>query len=670
MTLLFSLGAALSLALLPADGTEAGFKAPAILPGGEGPFDLSGSSMPPEIPGAIIQFNVSAYSVAENAGIVRLNVTRTGNASWASTVQYSTRDGSALAGLNYTAASGTVTFAAGEASKTINITVIDNNVHDAARSFYVNLSGASSADLGTPSSAVVTVAENDAVPVVSFSGSSVQAGEGSGTLALTVSRSRISTYITSVQYAVAGGNATSGTDYSGGSGTLTFAPGATSASITLILLNDNVHEGNETVVVSLSSPANATIGSPSATTVTILNDDAPPALQFGAAQYSANENAGTLTVPVSLAGSTGLPASVSYSVAGGNATAGTDYTGGSGTLTFAPGVTSASITLILLNDNVHEGNETVVISLSSPANATIGSPSTTTVTIRNEDAPPALQFGASAYAAGEGAGKATISVTLSGSTSLVSRVSYSVAGGNATSGTDYSGGSGTLIFNPGVTTASFDVSIVGDAAVEGNETIVLSLSSPGNATIGTRSSTTLTITDDDAAPAPEASFSLVEGWNLISLPLVPQDGSIAALFPADARAGIVNIWGWDEAQQNWIFYSPDPGDYFYQYYPALAGLEAGKAYWVEMNRSATFTVQGTLPGSPAPLVSGWNFVGLTGLTASTPGAIYPDAVDVWGWNPAQQNWMYYSPDPGDYFYQYYPAIDSLQPGQGHWVEMI
>jgi hypothetical protein len=377
---------------------------------------------------------------------------------------------------------------------------------------------------------------------------------------------------------------------------------------------------------------------------------------------------------VNLAGGTTFPASVSYAVTGGNATAGSDYTGGSGTLNFAAGATSATFNVAIVNDAVYEGNETIVLSLSNPVNATLGTPATTAVTIIDNDAPPTLQFSSAAVSVMENAGTATITVSLAGSTSRSAAVNYTVTGGNATAGTDYSGGSGLLNFAPGATSATFNVNVVNDATYRGNRTITLSLSNPKNATLGAPATTTITLVDDDLPVAPGTwNISLVEGWNLISIPLTLQNNSLASIFPAEVRNGIVDIWGWDAAQQNWQYYSPDMEDYFYQYYPALTGLGTGKAYWVEMNKSATLTLQGTVPAgapaSPAGLVQGWNFVGRTGTSVSTPASMYATAVDVWGWDEGQQNWIYYSPDPGDYFYQYYENIDSIEPGRGYWVEI-
>lgn len=182
--------------------------------------------------------------------------------------------------------------------------------------------------------------------------------------------------------------------------------------------------------------------------------------------------------------------------------------------------------------------------------------------------------------------------------------------------------------------------------------------------------TTIVVTN---ASIKSHTFNLTKGWNLISVPLDLQDSSIQGIFPDDVRSGIVDIWGWDASIQDWKYYSPDKDDYFYQYYPGITNIETGMAYWVEMNKSVSFTIQGTVPDdapySSESLVSGWNFIGSTGISSPAPSSLYSNAMDVWGWDESRQDWVYYSPDPNDYFYQYYPSIDNVQAGHGYWVEL-
>jgi hypothetical protein len=171
-------------------------------------------------------------------------------------------------------------------------------------------------------------------------------------------------------------------------------------------------------------------------------------------------------------------------------------------------------------------------------------------------------------------------------------------------------------------------------------------------------------------PQSSYQFDLRPGWNLISIPLTLQDNSISGIFPPDVKSKIVTIWGWDNGAQNWQYFS-ETDNYFYDYFPMLTNLETGKAYWVEMTDSATVEIHGTVPGnapaSPASFGSPWSFVGPTGLSSSTPDAMYPNSITVWGWDQTRQNWVYYSTsDP--FFYDYFPGISSIQPGYGYWVE--
>ena len=170
------------------------------------------------------------------------------------------------------------------------------------------------------------------------------------------------------------------------------------------------------------------------------------------------------------------------------------------------------------------------------------------------------------------------------------------------------------------------------------------------------------------------SYHLVPGWNLISVPLNVSDTSIEGFFPADVRSGMLTLWAWDASKQDWVFYGSDPNDWYYSQYPALTNVETGRGYWVEMNKSVNFTVEGTAPvsapASPLPLVKGWNLVGLTGVGSSSPGALYPGAFTVWNWDPVAQNWVFYGSDPSDWYYSQYPALSSLHAGQGNWVEKV
>lgn len=112
-----------------------------------------------------------------------------------------------------------------------------------------------------------------------------------------------------------------------------------------------------------------------------MDNDALPAVQFSATSYSVDEDGGTVTILVTLNAAYAEAISVRYATSNGTATAGSDYTAASGTLIFSPGVTTRSFTIAVQQDDLEEENETLVVTLSDPINATIGPVSKATVTI-------------------------------------------------------------------------------------------------------------------------------------------------------------------------------------------------------------------------------------------------------------------------------------------------
>jgi uncharacterized repeat protein (TIGR01451 family) len=281
---------------------------------------------------------------------------------------------------------------------------------------------------------------------------------------------------------------------------LTFAPGVTSQTFSVPILPDTLDENDETVLLTLSNPTNATITGTNPATLTIVDDDPPPTVYFSAATYSAGEASGSATIAVVLNTASGLPVTVDYATSDGTAQAGSDYTTAAGPLTFAPGVTSQTFSVPILPDTLDEDDETVLLTLSNAGNATLGSPNPATLTIVDDDPLPSVQFTAGAYSVGEGAGLAIVDVTLSPASGRTVRVDYATADGTAQAGSDYLSAANTLTFPPGSTTQSFPVSIIDDGAPEADETVNLSLSNPQNSALGAPVAAVLTIVDDDAAP--------------------------------------------------------------------------------------------------------------------------------------------------------------------------
>ncbi len=338
-----------------------------------------------------------------------------------------------------------------------------------------------------------------ATPMLSVaSASKAEGNSGTSNLAFTVSLSKASTSPVTVNYATSNGTATAGQDYTAASGTITFAAGETSKTVNVVVAGDATVEPDETFTVTLSNASGAGITAATATG-TITNDDIAPALSIGSAS-KAEGSSGTsnLAFTVTLSKASTTPVTVNYATSNGTATAGQDYTAASGTVTFAAGETSKTVNVAIAGDTAAEDDETFTVTLSSPSGATIATASATG-TITNDDGtpPPSVSIGNTSKAEGNsGTSNLAFTVTLSKASTTPVTVNYATSNGTATAGQDYTAASGTITFAAGETSKTVNVAVAGDATVESDETLTVTLSSPSGAVIGTATATG-TITNDD-----------------------------------------------------------------------------------------------------------------------------------------------------------------------------
>jgi len=242
---------------------------------------------------------------------VRLSQT---NPKATTTVNFTTVDGSAIAGTDYVAKSGTVTFRPKDVSETITIPVLGDLISEDNKTFTVQLSNPVNATIGD-SVGIGTILDNDSAPTLSISGASVNEGNSgliSASVAVTLSKAFTSPV--TVNYATANGSATGGSDFNSASGSLTFNPGEVSKSVVVSVIGDTTVESNETFTVGLSSASGASIATSQAT-VTIVNDDSTPTT------FSSSSNVPALS---SLPGAT----AVIYLDMDGQVVSGTQWAGG------------------------------------------------------------------------------------------------------------------------------------------------------------------------------------------------------------------------------------------------------------------------------------------------------------------------------------------------------
>jgi hypothetical protein len=226
-------------------------------------------------------------------------------------------------------------------------------------------------------------------------------------------------------------------------------------------------------------------------------------IHFQQDSYSVVENAGAVTVVVERTNGSSGEVTVGVDTFDGTATAGQDYPATAETVTFADGETEKTVSIPIFDNNTAEPDETFLATLNLISGAaTIIEPSTTTITILDDDTTPpgVLHFSVSAYAVLEDSGILTITVQRSGGTNDEVQVSYETMNGTAVSGSDYMSALGTLTFPDGETEQTFTIMLLDDPGDEGSETFTIQLSNVvGVATLGEPSTAIVTIIDDETA---------------------------------------------------------------------------------------------------------------------------------------------------------------------------
>jgi len=255
-----------------------------------GTFDGFVSRMTPDLlAGAAnagtFQFSQASYSVGEGNVTAQITVTRTNGTDGAVSVSYATSNGTASAGSDYTAASGTLSWANGDgAAKTFDITIQDDAAVEGNEGIALTLTNATGgAALGSQATATLTITDNDAPAAapgtVQFGTASASINENGGSVTLTLTRTNGADGAISVSVASGGGSAAAGADYTAVAQTVSWANGDGAAKSVVLTINDDAtDEPNETVVLTLSNATGgATLGATASATVTIVdNDPAPP----------------------------------------------------------------------------------------------------------------------------------------------------------------------------------------------------------------------------------------------------------------------------------------------------------------------------------------------------------------------------------------------------------
>ncbi|MEH2165259.1 MAG: Calx-beta domain-containing protein [Nostoc sp.] len=466
--------------------------------------------------------SISDVSVAEgNTGTTNnANFTITlSNASYQQvTVNYNTSDGTAqVADSDYNSASGTITFNPGETSKTLSIGVIGDNKVESNETFTVNLLGATNAAIAD-NLAVATIINDDSQPTITISDVSVTEGNtGTTTNAnFTISLSNPSSQQITVNYNTSDGTAqVADSDYNSSSGTIIFAPGETTKTLSIGVIGDNQTETDETFAVNLLGATNAAIAD-SLGVATIINDDNQPTITISDVSVTEG-NIGTTTnanFTISLSNPSYQQVTVNFNTIDGTADAAdSDYNLALGTITFNPGETSKTLSIGIVGDNKFEIDETFSVNLLGATNAAIAD-SLGVATIINDDNQPTISISDVSVAEGNTGttNNANFIISLSNPSYQQVTINYNTSDGTAqVADSDYNSASGTITFNPGETSKTLSIGVIGDNQTEANETFSVNLLGATNGTIADSLGVATIIDDDNPTTVRISDVSIAEG---------------------------------------------------------------------------------------------------------------------------------------------------------------
>jgi Big-like domain-containing protein/Calx-beta domain-containing protein len=468
---------------------------------------------------------VSPTSVLEDGGTnLVYTFTRTGSTANAMTVNFSVGGTASFTEPDYTqtgaatfsASSGTVVIPSGSSTATVTVDPSVDLTVEPDETVDLTVTSGTGYTVGVPSTASGTITNDDTSVSVAVAPGSV-AEDGASNLVYTFTRNGVTTGALTVNFSI-GGTAnfgaspndytqTGAASFTPPTGTVTFGAGNSTATVTVDPESDTTVESDETVILTVTSGTGYTVGAPSTATGTITNDDADVSVSVSPASV-AEDGATNLVYTFTRTGFTANAVTVNFSVGGTASFTEPDYsqtgaatfTATSGTVNFGAGSSTASVTIDPTTDSTPEPDETVVLTVTSGTGYNVGSPSSASGTIVNDDT--VVTLAVSPLSTAEGGSNLVYTFTRTGSTAGSLTVNFSVAGSagfgsdyNQTGATTFTPSSGTVTFGAGNSTAAVNVTPLTDCAIEGPETVQFTVTAGAGYLVGSPSSATGTITN-------------------------------------------------------------------------------------------------------------------------------------------------------------------------------
>jgi len=439
-----------------------------------------------------IQFGAANYQVDELGTNALISIIRTGGTSGTNAngtgdiyVTFATRNGSALAGTNYSMVVSNLDFPAGEVLKTVAVPVFDDGVVTTNLTVFLTVTNPSSpAVIGNIPSAKLMIVNDDSSVSFASTTYTVSKNTPGGQAVVVVNRQGSLVGTTTVNFStLSTGTAVPGTDYTPVfEQPITFLPGNSNLTVNVTINNNGLAEGNRTIPMALDMPQGSYLTPPTNAVLTIIDTvNLPGQFQFSATSYSVTEGGPTgvsdaVVTVLRTNGWSGI-ASVNFATSDGTATAGSRYYATNGSLTFGDGVTSQSFVVQAINGTTAAGTVNLNVALSNPTGgATLTPPTSAVVSIIDNNV--GVSFVNATNYISQPAPVVIIAVQRFGNTNTAFSVNYATTNMTAIAGTNYVAVSNTLNFAAGQILQNISVPLINNPQVTGDLQFGLSLSNP------------------------------------------------------------------------------------------------------------------------------------------------------------------------------------------------
>ncbi|TRX70924.1 Ig-like domain-containing protein [Carboxylicivirga sp. M1479] len=447
---------------------------------------------------------VTATIDAQSALPVTINLAYTGTAALSGT------DATTAAAINANSATQIV-IPAGAVSGSVSITAKQDLIDEADETVIIDVASVVNGTENGTQQVTTSITDDDAAPAVTLSIDKTTIVENNGVAIVEAKLDSESGLPVTVTLNYSGTAALGGTDANTAKGTnansateIVIPVGATTGTVTVTAVADNLDEDDETIVVNIASVTNGTEDGTQQVTTTIQDDDDAPLVTLKVDNSTIAENGGVAIVTAEIDAQSGLPVTVTLAYSGSATLNGTDANTEAGTnansateIVIPAGLTSGTAKITSVVDNIYEGAEDVIVGISTVNNATEATPQQVSIDITDGQAKPSVRLELAGSPFSENGGTGTVKAILSHPS--VETVDVELALTGTAVATDYTHSSLSLSIAPFASEAELTLTGTDDVLTEGDETVIVDINTVTNGTEDGVQQVVATISDDDVA---------------------------------------------------------------------------------------------------------------------------------------------------------------------------